>query len=95
MLVKPPVHSRHHYDNEDDNVMIGEKRSVSIHISPSYQRRKRTLLSFCLATGWYFADKMKCENLRFEKEGETRAGEGIEMEAREKELGKIGPESAL
>ena len=37
---------------------------------------------------------MKCENLRFGKEGETRAGEGMEMEEREKELGKIGPESA-
>ena len=37
---------------------------------------------------------MKCENHRFEKEGETRAGEGMEMEEREKELGKIEPESA-
>lgn len=37
---------------------------------------------------------MKYEDLRFEKEGETRAGEGMEMEEREKELGKIGAESA-
>ena len=31
---------------------------------------------------------MKYEDLRFEKEGETRAGEGMEMEEREKELGE-------
>lgn len=57
--MRPPVHSRHHYDSDDDNVTIGQGQKEKCKQShrPIFSKGGKEFFRFlCFAIEWYFAD---------------------------------------
>lgn len=77
--MRPLVCSRYHYNDDDDDdnddVMIGQGQKEKCKQSHPRLTEGGKEFFFCLlATEQYFADQMKCENLRFEEVEEMGGG---------------------
>lgn len=56
--MRPLIHNRHHYDNDNDSMIIGQGQKEKCKRShlPILPEEERNSFFFCLAPGWYFAD---------------------------------------